>query len=260
MNESLFDLSSRSVIITGASRGIGLQIAECFLRAGSRVFLSGLNCDEMESAAEGLRSDLNIGPEVIQFHASDIGTRGGREALILNCLNNFGLPTTLILNAAIDIIKPTLSYELEDWTRILNVNTTACFFLAQAFGRIWIDKGLEGSITMISSIAGSCGIPDLAPYSASKAAINQLTKSLAVEWAPFRIRVNAVAPGYVASIMEGVTVHDGSASEQLLVSKTPMGRRATRIEVAGPVLFLASDAASYITGSTLMVDGGYSAQ
>lgn len=112
---------------------------------------------------------------------------------------------------------------------------------------------------MTSSIAGAVGIPTLAPYAASKGGVNQLVRTLAAEWAEHRIRVNAVAPGYVANIMDSVTAHDDPASDQRINIFTPLGRRATVEEIAAPYAFLASPAAAYVTGSILAVDGGYTA-
>ena len=120
-------------------------------------------------------------------------------------------------------------------------------------------EGRGGSITMTSSIAGSVGIPTLAPYAASKGGVNQLVRTLAAEWAEHAIRVNAVAPGYVANIMDGVSAHDDPTSDQRIGTFTPLGRRATVEEIAAPYAFLASPAAGYVTGSVLTVDGGYTA-
>jgi NAD(P)-dependent dehydrogenase (short-subunit alcohol dehydrogenase family) len=161
----------------------------------------------------------------------------------------------VVCNAGIDIIKPAVDYTPDEWDRILAVNLRGAFLPAQAAARHWIARGQSGSVTMTSSIAGQVGIPTLAPYAASKGGINQLVRTLAAEWAAHGIRVNAVAPGYVANIMDNVTFHD----EQRITTFTPLGRRATVDEIAAPYAFLASPAATYITGAVLPTDGGYTA-
>jgi NAD(P)-dependent dehydrogenase (short-subunit alcohol dehydrogenase family) len=255
---ALFDLTDKCVLITGSSRGIGLTIASEFIEAGACVFVTGIDESETAAAVEDLKS-LPGAAHRAYGQAADLTIDDQRSGLLSVALGTIGLPDVLVLNAGIDIIKPALDYTVSEWTRIMDVNASSSFFLAQAVGRRWIDAGRAGSIVMTSSIAGSVGIPTLAPYAASKGAINQMVRTLAVEWAPHDIRVNAVAPGYVETIMDGVTAHDDVESDRRIRQFTPLGRRATSREIAGPVLFLASPAANYITGSVLAVDGGYTA-
>jgi NAD(P)-dependent dehydrogenase (short-subunit alcohol dehydrogenase family) len=142
---------------------------------------------------------------------------------------------------------------------LIDVNLSGAFLPAQTLGAYWIEHGTGGSITFTSSIAGSAGISGLAPYAASKGAVNQLVRTLAVEWARYNIRVNAIAPGYVENIMRGVTAHDDPESEARIKQATPLGRRARIEEIAAAFVFLGSSGASYITGAILPVDGGYTA-
>ncbi|HEX4244807.1 MAG TPA: SDR family oxidoreductase, partial [Acidimicrobiales bacterium] len=181
-------------------------------------------------------------------------------ALVHETKRVFGHLDSVVCNAGIDIIKPAVSYAPEEWDAVLAVNLKGAFLVAQSAARMWI--GLEQrdvSISFTASIACSIGLPMLAPYAASKGGINQLVRTLAVEWAEHGIRVNAVAPGYVQNIMSGVTLHADSSSEKRIQQFTPLGRRATVDEIAAPFVFLASPAASYITGAVLAVDGGYTA-
>ncbi|OUC75742.1 SDR family NAD(P)-dependent oxidoreductase [Gordonia lacunae] len=257
----LFDLSGRVVAISGASRGVGLAIARAFLRQGASVVIGGLHQAETDSAADTLRTEFTVGPERVSASWGDLSHQNAADNFIHAGLNAHGRLDTLVANAGIDIIQPALQYTPDQWDSIMTTNVRAGFHLARAAARNWIQHPAPGrSVIFTSSIAGTVGIPTLAPYSASKGAINQLVKTLATEWAPHAIRVNAVAPGYVDTIMEGVRVHDDPATEQRIRRFTPLGRRAHAEEVAAPFVFLASHEAAYITGSILTVDGGYTAQ
>jgi NAD(P)-dependent dehydrogenase (short-subunit alcohol dehydrogenase family) len=250
--------SNRSVIITGSSRGIGLAIARAFLDAGENVVISGIDADEVENARRSL-SDI-FGTERVESLTGDVARGDYASALVEKALSRFGRLDTVVCNAGIDVIKPAIDYTETEWDRVLAINLRGAFLPAQAAARYWIKDGLTGSIIMTSSIASRCGVAGLTPYGASKGGIDQLVRNLAVEWAASGIRVNAVTPGYVNNIMSGVTVHADPKSEERIKTFTPLGRRAEVQEIAVPFVFLASEAASYITGAILPVDGGYSAQ
>jgi NAD(P)-dependent dehydrogenase (short-subunit alcohol dehydrogenase family) len=259
---SLFDLTATTAVVTGSSRGIGLAIARTLLSQGARVLINGYDPEETRHAAQVLGQEFpatgDRQPHVAHL-AGDIADATVAQQLIDRTVTTFGRLDHLVCNAGIDIIKPAIDYRPDEWDRILAINLRGAFLPAQAAARHWIDQRRPGSITMTSSIAGQIGIPTLAPYAASKGGVNQLTRTLAAEWAPHHIRVNAVAPGYVANVMKDITAHDDPASDLRITTFTPLGRRATLDEIAAPYAFLASSAAGYVTGSILNVDGGYTA-
>ena len=224
--------------------------------------VSGVDPDETTAAVDDVRARYPRTPNRqgrVTGLAGDVTDPAFAQQLIDHAVETFGQFDHLICNAGIDIIKPAIEYTPDEWDRILTVNLRGAFQPAQAAARYWIAAGRRGSITITSSIAGLVGVPTLAPYAASKGGVNQLVRTLAAEWAQHNIRVNAVAPGYVDNMMAGVDVHTDPRSDQRINTFTPLGRRATVEEIAAPYAFLASAAASYVTGSILAVDGGYTA-
>jgi NAD(P)-dependent dehydrogenase (short-subunit alcohol dehydrogenase family) len=218
--------------------------------------VNGYSPEETAATAEQLAAEF---PGLVVGAPGDVSDAAVAQQLVDAAVRAFDGLDHLVCNAGIDIIKPAVDYTPDEWDRVLAVNLRGAFLPAQAAARYWIAQQRAGSITMTSSIAGQVGIPTLAPYAASKGGINQLVRTLAAEWAGHGIRVNAVAPGYVANIMDGVTAHDDPASDQRINTFTPLGRRATVDEIAAPYAFLASPAATYVTGAVLPADGGYTA-
>jgi NAD(P)-dependent dehydrogenase (short-subunit alcohol dehydrogenase family) len=258
----LFDLTGTTAIVTGSSRGIGLGIARALLRQGAAVLINGYDPTETSEAVDVLRAERHSGVDTtarVAASSGDVCNPVVASRLVEHAVDEFGRLDHLVCNAGIDIIKPAVDYQVEEWERVLAVNLRGSFLPAQAAARYWIGLGRHGSITMTSSIAGQVGVPSLAPYAASKGGVNQLVRTLAAEWADNGIRVNAIAPGYVANIMDNVTAHDDPASDRRIKTFTPAARRASIEEIAGPYAFLASGAAAYITGAVLAVDGGYTA-
>jgi NAD(P)-dependent dehydrogenase (short-subunit alcohol dehydrogenase family) len=164
----------------------------------------------------------------------------------------------LVCNAGIDIPAPALTLSEEVWDRVIDVNLKGYFLCAQAAGRRMADRGQGGSVVMITSFAATHAVADIVAYNAAKGSVNQLVRTLALEWAGLGIRVNGVAPGYLENIMVGMeSTHRDPKTEERVLRHTPLGRRAKLEEIANAVVFLCTKGASYITGSILAADGGY---
>lgn len=251
-----FLLTDRLAVITGGAKGIGRAIAEKFVQAGARVIIA----DQDLAAAKRAATELNaIKADAAVPIALDVTRKDDVAQAAAFIEQHYGVPHILINNAGIVKNAKAEDTSLEDWRKVLDVNLDGVFFCAQIFGRLMIQAG-RGSIVNMSSMCGEIVVhpqPQIA-YNASKAGVNLLTKSLAVEWAPHKVRVNAVAPGYTATEL---TLAGRSNSEwfENWLKMTPMGRLGEPAEIANAVLFLASDAASFITGTVLTVDGGYTA-
>ena len=167
----------------------------------------------------------------------------------------------LVNNAAIDIIGPAEDVTDDSWDQIIDINLKGYFLCSQVAARQMLKQKGGGSIINISSICSEIGIRGLAPYSAAKGGVNQITRVMAIEWAQRGIRVNTIAPGYFENVMQGATAeHARSEKQTQVLTFTPMARRGRPEELIGPAIFLASDASSYVTGAVLFVDGGYTAQ
>lgn len=252
---ALFELSGKVALVTGSGRGLGRTLAIGLAQAGAAVVTCSRTLDQAESAAAEIR---DTGGRAVAVHA-DTADPASAAALVAAAVDEYGRLDVLVNNAGIDAIEPFEDVTEDHWREVVDINLGGYFHCAQAAGRHMLERG-SGSIVNISSIAGRVGIAGLTSYSAAKGGVDQITKVLAVEWATRGVRVNAVAPGYLENLMEGTGgAHGDPEKQQQVTTFTPMGRRAALEEIVGPVVFLASDAASYVTGAVLYVDGGYTA-
>ncbi len=234
-------LKDKSVLVTGGSRGIGKAIAQEFLKEGARVFIAAHNQQEVEQAAQ----ELSVSGGV--YDMADVSQ-------IRSMFEKVGDIDILINNAGIAPMTTTLEMTPEDWDKVLDINLRGYMFCSQEAAKK-MKANKSGVIVNISSIAGVIGFSTATAYCASKAGIISLTKSLALAFAP-NIRVNAIGPGVIETAMTKSMVDDDKM-KQYFTSKIPLGRIGQPVEIAKVAVFLASDAASYMTGTTVFVDGGW---
>ncbi len=244
-----FRLDGRTVIVTGASRGIGAEVAHGISARGGGVVLVARSAEALGELAEALP-----GPSAVV--AGDVAdTMIAGEAL--DAAEALGGLWGVVNNAGINpFYHPVTETPLSEWDEVLRVNLLGAAAMARAVGRALTEAGTGGRIVNLSSVAGLTGLPNIGPYNASKAALDALTRTLAVELGPAGVLCNSVAPGTIATEMvEGLMTANPVLKERL-VSKSPLARIGTVAEAAWPIIFLLTDAASFITGQTLVVDGG----
>ena len=253
----LFDLSNQVAIVTGSGRGLGAAIARGLATAGASVML----CSRTQAEVERIAAEIVRNGGKAAAVVADTSDRASCQRLIDQTISKFGKLNVLVNNAGIDSISPAEDLTDDAWERVVNTNLKGYFICSQLAARQMLAQGSGGSIVNNSSICSIIGVNGLTVYSATKGGVNQLTRVMAVEWAKRGIRVNAIAPGYFDNIMQDATAeHASSDKQKQVLAFTPMGRRGQPEELIGPVIFLASEASSYVTGAILFVDGGYTAQ
>jgi NAD(P)-dependent dehydrogenase (short-subunit alcohol dehydrogenase family) len=248
--------ASRIVIITGAAKGIGLACAQHFADLGDQVVL----LDQDQDAVSARALDLSHAGNHATGFALDVTNEASVANVITSVMTQFGKIDVLVNNAGIgDQTVATTEQNLEAFDRVLSVHLRGTFLLSREVAKIMLTQR-AGSIVNLASIAALAGIAGRNAYSAAKAGIVAMTRSMACEWASQGIRVNAVAPGYVRSELVNKLIQAGALDEEKIRQRTPMGRFGEPIEIAQAIAFLASPQASFITGTTLSVDGGWIAQ
>jgi NAD(P)-dependent dehydrogenase (short-subunit alcohol dehydrogenase family) len=251
--DRLFDVTNKIAIVTGSSRGLGRTVAEGLGNAGAKLVICSRNIEEANTTVECIRK---MGSNAIAIKV-DTSIHAECKALIDQTIRVYGHLDIMVCNAGIIYITPAIDVDEEEWDKTMNINLKGYYNCAQFAAKQMIKQESGGSIVMISSNASICGFPGLLSYSVSKGGVDQMVRSMAIEWGQFGIRVNAINPGYTDNVMTGLE-SDSASDEDFLRKHTPLKPRCESKELIGPVIFLASDASSNITGVTLPVDGGYS--
>lgn len=242
---------NKTAIVTGGGSGLGLAIAERFVSHGIRTLIIGRDEDKLKRAKE------KLGPlcEIIVY---DLGKLDGIPGLVNGIIRDQGNIDILVNNAGINLKKEFIEVTDADFARILHTNVHAVFTLSREVTKCMLERSVRGSIINISSMASQYGIPKVIAYTASKSAIEGMTRAMAVELSPRGIRVNCIAPGFIATEMSAKALNDDKERMQKVLSRTPMGGLGQPADVADAALFLALDTAKFITGVVLPVDGGNS--
>jgi NAD(P)-dependent dehydrogenase (short-subunit alcohol dehydrogenase family) len=251
-----FRLTDQQALVTGAAHGIGFATAAALAEAGAGVCLADID----EPAAAAAAAQLTAAGHAATAARLDVTDGEAARRVVDEIVARSGRLDALVNNAGVAARSPSESYEREAWERVVAVNLTGSFLMAQAAARVMLPRR-TGCIINVSSIMGLVGnglYPNPA-YHASKGGLVNLTRALAIEWAPQQVRVNAVAPCFVATPLTEKLLADPAMRAQI-ISRTPLGRLATAAEVAAAILFLASPAAAMVTGHVLAVDGGWLAQ
>jgi gluconate 5-dehydrogenase len=246
-----FDLSGTVAVVTGGGRGIGLEIAKGLARHGAKLVLAGRTEARLATAAAEIGQPASV-------QVADVAREADVLALRDAVLHRHGKIDALVNNAGINpIFRGIERISLEDWQSIIDINLTGTFLCCKHIGGVMVEQG-RGSIINISSVAGHVGLLRSVPYCASKGGVEMLTRALALDWAKQGVRVNTLAPGWVdTDLTHGLLEHDVHGKR--LLDHTPMGRFATAADMVGAAVFLASDASAYMTGQSLLMDGGWTA-
>ncbi|MDR3774986.1 MAG: glucose 1-dehydrogenase [Terracidiphilus sp.] len=251
MGSQLFSLEGKVAVITGGTSGIGRALSLGLAEAGADVVATARRKQQVDEAAAAIEA---LGRQTLRL-ACDVCDRSSLELLLAAALERFG-KVDILINCAGRIKRtPTLTMPEEEWTAILDTNLTGTLRACQVFGRHMLERGY-GRIVNIASLNSFVALSEVAAYAASKAGVASLTRSLAVEWSKRGVTVNAIAPGVFRTELNADLLDSTQRGQELLM-RTPMGRFGKTEELIGAAIYLASDAASFVTGQTLVVDGGF---
>jgi NAD(P)-dependent dehydrogenase (short-subunit alcohol dehydrogenase family) len=251
MGYSKLDLSGKTSVVIGGTSGIGRAIAHGLAEAGADVVCSSRRAEQVEITAAEIEG---LGRKTLRY-VSDVSDRTSLENLLRKCVTELGKVDILVNSAGRTKREPTLNVGEDDWNAILETNLTGTLRACQVFGSHMLENRY-GRIINIASLSTFVSLFEVAAYAASKAAVASLTKSLAIEWAKHGVNVNAIAPGVFRTALNEKLLDETPRGQEFLM-RTPMGRFGNVEELAGAAVFLASDAASFVTGEVLVVDGGF---
>ncbi len=250
----LFDLSGKKALVTGATRGIGRAIAIGLAAAGADVAVAARNEDQLTTVA----AEIEAAGRRALVLPTDVTDADAVRAMVASAIDGLGAVDVLVNNAGgSSFMGPFTDMRFRGWEKVMRLNVESIVHATQALGPHLLERR-SGSIINIASVAGLTGSPALAAYGASKAALVSLTKTLSIEWGSAGVRVNALCPGWTATDLNK-DMWDNEQISSVLMTRVPLGRWAKAEEMVGPAVFLASDAASYVTGQVLVADGGMTA-
>lgn len=250
--DRLFDLSGQIAVVTGTSRGLGQYLARALAKAGADLVLTSRRRESLTEFAAEMQA---LGRRVVSLEL-DVRDQASIERMAGEAEAAFGQIHILVNNAGCNVRKPAMEVTWDDWNLVLETNLRGSFFVAQALARGMIERGY-GRIINIGSVTSVFGYAGLAPYGASRGGIRQLTMSLADDWSPHGVTVNCLAPGWFRTEQNKV-MYDDPEWVEYLVDRIPVKRPGQAHDLDGAVVFLASEASRYVTGQTLLVDGGIS--
>ncbi|WP_309710152.1 SDR family oxidoreductase [Pseudolysinimonas sp.] len=251
--KSLFDLTGETVLVTGSTRGIGAALAHGLATAGARVVVHGRNAEDAAAQAAHITAETGSPTDHASF---DVADRDAIESSVADLVARIGPITGLVNNAGMQLRKPLLDLELEEWDLVLRTNVTSAFLVGTAVARGMLAEG-RGSIVNICSIQSDLARPSIAPYTASKGALRNLTRAMTAEWAASGVRVNGIAPGYLDTDMTKALVDDPEFSAWV-IGRTPAKRWGRPEDLVGAAVFLLAPASAFISGQVIFVDGGMS--
>ncbi len=248
----MFDLNGKTAVVTGSRRGIGRSIAERLAYAGAKVVISDIEQEDCEKTAGEIAERFGVDALGIKC---DVSSKDEVENLISRTIEKFGRIDILVNNAGVFKLKPLLEFTEEEWMKIIDINLKGTYLCSQAAAREMM-KNNYGKIISVASIAGIIGFQGASAYCASKAGIINLTREMAMEFSKHKINVNAVAPGIIETTMTE-SIRNNEEMYKSIMANVPWGRHGQPSDIANAVHFLASDEADYVTGQTLVVDGGW---
>jgi len=250
-----YNIKGHNAIVTGASSGLGISFAEALAECGANLTIVARRYERLVHIANNLKDKHGV--EVIPVRA-DVSQEDDVNIMVKTAIDSFGSLEILVNNAGVASLSPSVEMTLEEWRKVIDINLTGSFLCARAAAREMIKRNY-GKIVNIASIYGAVGdIFHAAPYYASKGAVINLTRALAIEWSQYKINVNAIAPGFFPSEMTEQIFKNEEAMRHIL-SRTPLGRTGEPADLKAVLVYLASPASNYVTGQTIFVDGGWTA-
>lgn len=246
-------LANKVALITGGGRGIGAAIARRMAEEGANICLVSRTEPELVKQADWIRTHTSAD---VMTAAGDVSSPSDVRRTVDSAIAKFGRIDILVNCAGVSLAYPSVDLPYEDWQRVLHINLDGTFLYCQAVGKTMIERG-GGKIINITSLVSHAAIPQRAAYAASKGGVKQLTQNFALEWAPYNIQVNAISPGFIVTEIVRDYIEKGIHKPEKMIARIPAGRMGEVEDIAGPAVFLASSDADYVTGTTLIVDGGF---